>query len=142
MDEKQNFECALKKAFIDMRKRGVLARMNFACCSSCGGAELHEIAKDMKAKGKTVKGDAFYHNQDNEIKQKGKDFYIGYTNFGNEVTAEEVANIVVYCLNNQGIATIWNGDVGNRIQVKQEIAFFKSITFRLYCQFFNPAFCA
>lgn len=38
-------EDILKPAFRELRKKGYIARMNFACCGSCAGYELNEDAK-------------------------------------------------------------------------------------------------
>lgn len=137
----------LNRAFHLMRKRGLLAKANFLCCSNCAGTEITNIAEKLIASKKRTKesitGCCFYHNQDNEI----IDSYLGRTNGwggymrGGEfpkqnalhlryggldsvdydqigLSMKEVGIIVCECLMEAGVGHYWNGSGASTIQVE------------------------
>jgi len=107
-----------------MRKRGLLARQDFACCQNCGGYEITGIAEEMVAKGKSPIGCCFYHHQDAASLRRGKDFYLGYGPMESKdlgtigKPAAEVGKVVCGCLAEAGVPHEWGGDPDTRILVK------------------------
>lgn len=52
----------LSAAFSDLEKQGIVARMNFTCCQTCGHAEID----DERGHEETEIGYVFFHQQDTE----------------------------------------------------------------------------
>jgi len=74
----------VREVFVELRKRGYLARMDFSCCGSCAGYELATKATELKDKGKTVEGCAFYHHQDETRYQDSGRLFIRFGHLGTE----------------------------------------------------------
>jgi hypothetical protein len=53
----------------------IMARMNFTCCGSCGGHEMHEKVVKARSAGKNILGYCFYHQQAEPIE---KGFFINW----------------------------------------------------------------
>lgn len=108
----------LTKAFKEMRKEHLFARQNFQCCRSCGLAAINE-EKEVGA-GKI--GYVFYHQQDAQNLNDGKNLYMA---FGALVDKDENRNDravqvgvrVVQILERNGVRTNWDGSIGSRIMV-------------------------
>ena len=81
MDRKTEVRTGLRAAFKDLRSQGLIARMNYMCCSNCAGYNLTQQAVKKIQKGtpqEEIKGCAFWHNQDEmNWKETGK-LMIGY----------------------------------------------------------------
>lgn len=111
----------LTKAFKNMRKHGLIARMNFSCCQSCGGYDLATRLDESKNAEKL--GYAFYHHQDNASICENGDLYIAYSakDIKNKNAQEEanlkVALIVKTSLEEEGLDVEWNGSTDMRIKV-------------------------
>lgn len=114
----------LTEAFRLMRKRGLLARQNFSCCQNCGCSEMDTMKKEGTPEQRSAIGYAFYHQQDNENKENGQDFYIAYGVFGDAAdgAAAAIGQIVTFCLNAAGVVFEWDGNPSTRILVVQEEA--------------------
>lgn len=69
---------ALNKAFAMMRSEGFLALQNFTCCQTCGGYEGTEKAVELVKAHKAFKGLVYYHAQDANDLNRGRDFYLAY----------------------------------------------------------------
>jgi len=52
----------LAAAFASLESEGIIARMNFTCCQTCGFAEIGDEVPD----GQTMSGFVFFHEQDAE----------------------------------------------------------------------------
>ena len=121
METIQQYKAKLTYAFGLMRKAGLVARQNFACCGSCGSYELHKIVKEMHADARAnVKGVAFYHRQDTfHMRQKSfEGLYIGYGQEGSEdelAANIEVGQTIAMCLRDAGLTVDWDGDTTKRI---------------------------
>jgi hypothetical protein len=111
--ESQKFNSQLRKAFNLIRKQGIVVKTNFWCCQTCG---LSDIDNHFK---KDTKGYCFYHNQDNDSKKAGEDFYLCYGNTGDKAkhTAQQIGTIIVRCLNQAEIKNNWTGDTSDRILI-------------------------
>lgn len=103
----------LRKAFALMRKKGVVAKMNWKCCQTCGIAAIAESApRPLRY--------AFYHRQDAEALPGGP-LYIafGSLNKGGDQgrAALEAGNIVRDCLVRAGFEPTWDGTTAHRIVI-------------------------
>lgn len=117
----------LGRAFRAMRKAGLLARQNFECCSSCAGYAISQRAEDLISSGKKkkedIKGCCFYHAQDNDDLVMGNAFYLAYGPMGTQkydtvgLPNEQVAEIIIKCLKDEGIEIEWDGSGDTRIFV-------------------------
>lgn len=97
LDDYADFKRRLNSVFKLMRqKHGVVARQNFACCGSCGSAEL--AGKDY----------IFYHRQDTE--DIGKELKV-YVAFAYAETAYQLKAIAEAA----GLQVIWNGQQDTRV---------------------------
>ncbi|HEX5595136.1 MAG TPA: hypothetical protein VFX61_03800, partial [Micromonosporaceae bacterium] len=99
----------LTTAFRELDVAGIVARENFACCQNCGHAEITAEIKD----DETRRGYVFYHGQDAERGANGDGIYLAYG--GQDPTA--VADETVRVLRSHGLAPVWSGSAGQRIQV-------------------------
>ena len=126
----------LRAAFDELEATGIVARMHFACCSTCGH---HEIDDERSA---ASRGYTFFHAQDSE--RLGPDDSVLFLAFGSfvadrrldpdllaaaaagdagarsrvaDASDEGIAADVVGALHRQGLAVEWNGTAGQRIQV-------------------------
>lgn len=101
----------LDKAFNRMRKAGLVAYQNFTSYKS-GSHVMWEIYKEMEDK---PRGYVFYSRQDII---RDEFVYLSYGGFENNYfTDEEVGDVIVSCLTENGLAVEWNGDSKNRIKV-------------------------
>lgn len=116
---------ALNHAFADLRAQGFLARQNFSCCSSCGGYDMATKAERLKDQGKEVKGCVFYHAQDEESREKGRNFYVSFGNLNTDkhgvigIDSEEVGQAVLDTLIKYGINATWSGKETDRVCIVQ-----------------------
>jgi hypothetical protein len=107
----------LAAAFGRMRKAGMLARMNFACCSTCGFYELGEKFKAMDATKRAMSpGIAFFHSQDAERLRNGEDLMIAFGSPEDDRIVD-AGRVVVACLKAEGLTVEWNETAERRIRV-------------------------
>lgn len=135
----------LNRAFHLMRRRGLIAKANYFCCSGCAGGAITDVAEELIKSGKRTKesitGCCFYHNQDNDIinsycydrygcggyHRKGvfpKDnrLMLRYGNMDSTeydeigLSMKEVGIIVCECLMEAGVGHYWNGDPNETIR--------------------------
>jgi hypothetical protein len=111
-------------AFQEMRRQGLLARMNFTCCLTCGGLAMMEQAIVQKRAGTEVKGCCYYTQPDEADRLAGRDFKLAFGPvrtpcFGTlGLDVEKVGKLVIRCLAKYGVDYHWDGDPGHRILVK------------------------
>ena len=123
-------------AFGDLESRGVVARMNFTCCQTCGHEEIGDERAD------DSRGYTFFHQQDAEHLAPGaSELFLAFGAFGpdpsldadllarslagepearSEVidrSEERIANEVVDALTSRGLRVEWSGNADQRIQV-------------------------
>ena len=123
--EVKQIKAKIRIAFQALRNTGILARMNFSCCSTCAHFEMDHDATAMAAEGKPVTGYAFYHEQaETRLKEKG-DVHIGYNYCGpadqepeSTRRAEVIGSQVLAALTVAGLNCEWSGDAGTRILVR------------------------
>ena len=106
----------LKEAFIKIRKQGIIARMNFWCCSSCASYDLNQKLK----KDPRKKGYVFWHNQDEESFKRTGTVFLGFGSGKDSELGEEdktVAENIVKVLKEINIPYEWDGNPRIRIKV-------------------------
>lgn len=108
----------LDAAFADLEAEQIVARQNFSCCGTCGSYEIWDEAKAEEAKGKSVRGYAFYHMQDTESAVEGDGVYLNYGAAADgEHAAVEIGHRIVRQLEQHGLRTNWDGTLNKRIHV-------------------------
>jgi hypothetical protein len=104
----------LEQAFAGIEERGVVARMNFTCCRSCG---LSEIGDEVEEPGSTS-GFVFFHFQGTEAAVKGHGLTLYYGGFdGTEQATVDAGWVVKEELARAGLVTDWAGDPGQGISI-------------------------
>lgn len=142
--EKHGPYAQLAAAFDDLGSRGVVARMDFACCQNCATTEI-DLERTLTPDASEddpypwqENGYVLFHHQDSDRLREGDDtLYLAFGGFpGSDimplpVTAEYtqrwedtyqqadlgIANTVVECLGRHGLTVRWDGDPGQRIGV-------------------------
>ncbi|KAK3192872.1 hypothetical protein K4F52_001229 [Lecanicillium sp. MT-2017a] len=95
------------------RNHKILARMNCACCNSCGIAELGED------RDSDTRGYVFFHEQTTESVMDDGDLYLAYGSFSKSVRRNrEVGETIVRSLRRAGLRVEWSGDEGRKILVR------------------------
>ncbi|WP_295698395.1 hypothetical protein [Lapillicoccus sp.] len=126
----------LEAAFAALDGTGIVARMNFACCQTCGHAEIDDERVDGS------RGYVFFHQQDTErLAPGGTDLFLAFGGFdfaagvdpslveraraGDEdakqaaiVASEELVGAeVAGALRREGLIVEWDGTCAQRIRV-------------------------
>ena len=106
----------LKIAFKELRKQGIIAKMNFMCCSTCAGAAIATYLEGLcEEKRDKIKGCAYWHKQsESSFKENGM-IYIQYgivdTEYGEiGLPTIKVGKMIVNTLKKHNIPVKWNGD--------------------------------
>ena len=104
----------LEDAFAALEDRGVVARMNFTCCRSCGLAEIGGEVEDEE----NTSGFVFFHYDDTDAAVAGGPPFLAYGGFdGTEQATVEAGWAVKEELARVGLVTEWDGDPSERIIV-------------------------
>jgi hypothetical protein len=99
----------IRKAFELLRKEGVIARMNFMCCSSCALAELASLGKPV----------VFFNKQDNEDLKILEEVNIRYWHPDeSEKSAKRLGEMVTSILTSCHINVEWDGDPSKTLYVR------------------------
>lgn len=108
----------LDAAFAVLEEEGVVARQNFTCCATCGASEIWDEIEAAQDEGIAVEGYAFFHMQDTESAVEGHGLYLNYgaCEQGDEA-AVAMGHRIVAALDDQGLATDWDGRRDQRIAV-------------------------
>lgn len=118
-EEKPDNGISLEAPFAELNARGIFARENYLCCSSCACAAIPEdAAKELP----NAHGYCFYHLQDDDNRRDGESFYLGFGTIDpNEPNSAAVAvgYEIISVLNKHGVQTEWLGDADIRIHVIQ-----------------------
>ncbi|MGH3388059.1 MAG: DUF6891 domain-containing protein [Actinomadura sp.] len=106
----------LVRAFRALDVSGVVARVDFTCCQSCGTAEIRAEVPE----GAVARGYAFCHRQDIEAGVRGAGLHVSYGAFApgeGPAGAVEIGREVVTALREHGLTAHWDGDAARRIHV-------------------------
>jgi len=102
----------LADAFDALEAQGIVAEMDFTCCSRCGFAEIGAEADE------DSRGFVFFHEQDTERAAAGHGLMLRYGAFqGSGEETEEIAQEVLAALAEAGLRTEWNGSTDEAIAV-------------------------
>lgn len=135
----------VSRAFDALAGRGIVARMNFACCQTCGTAEIDDERTPVDDPGEGYPfrewGYTFFHQQDAERLGDGPcDLYLSYSVFapapdlggldlarlreGGDAAQDvirrsevAVATAVADALRAEGLEVAWDGSTASRILV-------------------------
>ncbi|WP_309113598.1 DUF6891 domain-containing protein [Saccharothrix sp.] len=103
----------LLTAFEKLDVQGVVARADFACCRSCGLAEIGDEA------GPGARGFVFFHQQDTVRAVAGGGLYLAYGALpGSPDDTAAVGREVVAALRAVGLPVEWDGSPDTRIHVE------------------------
>lgn len=127
----------LSAAFADLAEAGIVARMDFTCCQTCGHAEIADERPD-----EATWGYAFFHQQDSEgLEPGGSDLFLAFGTFrpvdgldpdlvgrardGDQDARQEVAELsdvrvatlIADTLRRHGLRVDWDGTARTRICV-------------------------
>ncbi|HET7735195.1 MAG TPA: hypothetical protein VFK52_04435 [Nocardioidaceae bacterium] len=101
----------LSAAFAELEDRGIVGRMNFTCCQTCGHAEI----EDERSPGS--RGYTFFHSQDaDQLAPGGSDLFLAYGSFGSD-SEEAIGVEIAEVLGRHGLSVEWSGSVEQRIGV-------------------------
>ncbi|MFD7154809.1 DUF6891 domain-containing protein [Kribbella sp. NPDC059898] len=106
-------------AFAELDAAGVVARMNFTCCQTCGSTEIH----DERPSDRPSVGYVFFHSQDAErLAEDAAHLLLAYGAFdapepewNDRVTA--VGHQVAGVLQAHALPVTWSGSSEQRVQV-------------------------
>ncbi|GGV41311.1 hypothetical protein GCM10010495_68570 [Kitasatospora herbaricolor] len=102
----------LVEAFDSLEADGIVAAMDFTCCSSCGYAEIGGEADE------DSRGFVFFHEQDTERAVAGGGLTLRYGGFRHsEEETAEVGRDVVAALAEAGLNARWTGSPDETITV-------------------------
>jgi hypothetical protein len=119
----------LDRGFARLSAAGVIARQDFACCTSCAHAEIWDEVEDQQA----WRGYVWFHRQDTERAVAGDGLYLGFGGrddrprwqrlFGGRGAADArsdataIGHEVVRALSDEGLRVTWDGKIDRRILV-------------------------
>ena len=102
----------LTRAFLALEAVGITAREDFACCRSCGQAEIGAAGRP------DARGFVYFHMQCTEAAARGHGLTLLYGGFdGSADTTASIGREVVAALDAVGLPTRWDGDPGTTIDV-------------------------
>ncbi|MFD7308904.1 DUF6891 domain-containing protein [Promicromonospora sp. NPDC059942] len=106
---------ALAAAFADLESHGVVARMCFACCNTCGVSEIRDEADP---RGGEPLGYVFFHSQDaDRLADVPGDLFLSFGGFDGR-SAVAIGQIVATTVARRGLEVDWTGDAGSRVRVR------------------------
>ena len=125
--DRQIFKSQIAEMFKELRKKKVIARMNFWCCQSCGCANVDRMFDEKPE----MWGYVFYHQQDEQgIGESKPSVHVAYG-----LTAElskdasdderkemdrkerELNRLMLITAQKCGLLVDWNGDTGRRMEL-------------------------
>jgi hypothetical protein len=114
----------VKKAFIKLRKLGIVTRMNFMCCSSCA---ISALVSDYEESTKSI---VFFNRQDTEHFLYNGILHIRYGVYINGFSISdlewrkdiELGNTIVTTMLEEGLHVEWDGFPNSTIQVSERVS--------------------
>ena len=106
----------LNRAFLAMRKNGLIARQNYLCCGGCAAYGLTEMAEARARRGRKILGAVSYHQQAATRFREGGELCITFGQVHSEalgalgVETSLVGAMVVAALEAEGLEPFWSGD--------------------------------
>jgi hypothetical protein len=108
--------------FPELRKHGLLARLNFECCSSCASYALCEDMKKINTQNKRKKkiiGSVFYNRQDEDHFKRTGSVYLKYLSSNEDDDADALAvGMLIQTISNKfKLKVTWDGSPYKAIMV-------------------------
>lgn len=105
--------------FHKLTQEGYIAKMNYACCTTCGFAELTDIAADLEKNGEKIKGIIFYHGQGEDYLWEDGSVYLKYKAYNNDSHAAtiKVGECIVNKFREVGVNVEWDGNPNKAIML-------------------------
>lgn len=118
----------LREVFKEVRRKGLIARMNFSCCSSCAGYAISRAFGEAAANGKRLPaGAVFWHQQDNDHFIERGELYLafgqishsenGRPDLESSMDTAQVGAVLASALERHGVQFRWDGSPDSRIMV-------------------------
>ncbi|GII63203.1 hypothetical protein Skr01_32880 [Sphaerisporangium krabiense] len=102
----------LSRAFATLEAAGITARENFACCRTCGQAEIGAAGSP------DARGYVYFHRQHTDRATAGHGLTLLYGGFDDSSgTTASVGREIVAALEQTGLSVEWNGDPRQTIAV-------------------------
>jgi hypothetical protein len=102
----------LSRAFTALEATGITARENFACCRTCGQAEI------AAAGSPDARGYVYFHSQCTDSATAGHGLALLYGGFsGSSDTTASIGREIVTALQETGLSVEWNGDPRQTITI-------------------------
>jgi len=106
---------ALAAAFADLEDLGVVARMCFACCNSCGATEIHD---EIDPNGNEPLGYTFFHSQEaDRLAGTPGDLFLSFDGF-DDTPAAAIGDLVATTVARRGLEVDWDGNPGVKVRVR------------------------
>ena len=99
----------ITKVFKALQKQKIKGKQNFWCCQTC-------VSYGMKDYENKYDGYVFYHNQDYETLKSDGYTYLSFDGFKDN-NPIDIANKIIKAFQKEGIKTIWDKNIGTRIQI-------------------------
>lgn len=104
----------LRKAFKKLEQKGLIARPNYLCCTTCAS---NAVAWDADLMG--LQGGVYWHGQNEDSLRDGGDLYIGFVGAGfDDGKTAEVGKALVGILKEEGLDPLWDGDPATKVLVQ------------------------
>jgi hypothetical protein len=107
----------INKAFNKLLDFNIAAKKDWACCQSCGHAEMDEYLNTFNKNYRTgslkLKNYIFFHDQDRDCLNSGGYTYLAYD------LDEEAKKIVVKVFKDCGLNPEWDGNQNKRIKITE-----------------------
>ena len=108
-------ELLIKKTFSELASKGVLARANYECCSSCAA---HGLAQEVKDTPDKYTGIAYYHAQNDTYVRTTGSLCIGFATVGKgPIDTAALGEIITEALTEAGFEVDWDGTPGKCLQI-------------------------
>ena len=107
----------INKAFEKLMDFNILAKKDWACCQTCGHAEmdkyLNTFNKNYRTRSLELKNYVFFHDQDRDHLEDRGYVYLAYD------LDEEARTTVLQVFLDHGLNPEWNGNTNRRIKITE-----------------------
>jgi hypothetical protein len=100
----------LVTALVALELKGIVARQNFACCQTCGHAEIEDEIESFAAAGGDPRGYVFFHQQGTESAIADGEVGFAYGPAKEDVNSVDVASELANAVRAVGLKVDWNGE--------------------------------
>jgi hypothetical protein len=100
----------LVRALVALEMKGIVARQNFACCQTCGHAEIEDEIESFAATGGDPRGYVFFHQQGTESAIRDGEVGFAYGPAKEDVDSADIASELANEMRAVGLKVDWNGE--------------------------------